>query len=250
MSKVYGYCRCSTDENKQDISRQVRELKEMGAVPETIFTEYISGMKENKVELQKLLNVIRSGDTLAVTELSRLTRSTKQLCDIIETVKQKKIRLIIKDSITIDCTNGTLDPMTAACLHITGVFAELERNIISERTRSGMKNARAKGKQIGRPHTTIDDLPDFFYRDYEYLMHGMSSKTDTAKYLNISRPTLNKYIRLYSVIYDYAAEYNERFGQIFPIARLKINYKYSEILNIAVECLEQRKNIYAMGFLK
>jgi len=66
MSKVYGYCRCSTDENKQDISRQVRELKEMGAVPETIFTEYISGMKENKVELQKLLNVIRSGDTLAV----------------------------------------------------------------------------------------------------------------------------------------------------------------------------------------
>ena len=81
MSKVYGYCRCSTDENKQDISRQVRELKEMGAVPETIFTEYISGMKENKVELQKLLNVIRSGDTLAVTELSRLTRSTKQLCD-------------------------------------------------------------------------------------------------------------------------------------------------------------------------
>ena len=65
MSKVYGYCRCSTDENKQDISRQVRELKEMGAVLETIFTEYISGMKENKVELQKLLNVIRSGDTLS-----------------------------------------------------------------------------------------------------------------------------------------------------------------------------------------
>ena len=248
MSRVYGYCRCSTDENKQDISRQVRELKEMGAVPETIFTEYISGMKENKVELQKLLNVIRSGDTLAVTELSRLTRSTKQLCDIIETVKQKKIRLIIKDSIIIDCTNGTLDPMTAAFLQITGVFAELERNIISERTRSGMKNARAKGKQIGRPHTTVDDLPDFFYRDYEYLMHGMSSKTDTAKYLNISRPTLNKYIRLYSVIDDFAAEYNERFGQIFPIERLKMNYNYSEILDIAIKCLEHGKDVHSLGF--
>ena len=109
MEKVYGYCRCSTDENKQDISRQVRELKEMGAVPETIFTEYISGMKENKVELQKLLNVIRSGDTLAVTELSRLTRSTKQLCDIIETVKNKQIKLIIKDSITIDCSSLSPD---------------------------------------------------------------------------------------------------------------------------------------------
>ena len=250
MKKVYGYCRCSTDENKQDISRQVRELKEMGAVSETIFTEYISGMKENKVELQKLLNVIRSGDTLAVTELSRLTRSTKQLCDIIETVKNKQIKLIIKDSITIDCTNGTLDPMTAAFLQITGVFAELERNMISERTKSGLRNAKAKGKRIGRPPTNVDDLPDFFYRDYEYLMHGISSKTDTAKYLNISRPTLNKYIRLYSVIYDYAAEYNERFGHIFPIARLKMDYKYSEILNIAVKCLEQGKNIYAIGVLK
>ena len=65
MSKVYGYCRCSTDENKQDISRQVRELKEMGAVPETIFTEYISGMKENKVELvglKALQDAINSTD--------------------------------------------------------------------------------------------------------------------------------------------------------------------------------------------
>ena len=81
-------------------------------------------------------------------------------------------------------------------------------------------------------------------------MHGISSKTDTAKYLNISRPTLNKYIRLYSVIYDYAAEYNERFGHIFPIARLKMDYKYSEILDIAVKCLEQGKDTYAMGFIK
>ena len=81
-------------------------------------------------------------------------------------------------------------------------------------------------------------------------MHGLSSKTDTAKYLNISRPTLNKYIRLYSVIYDYAAEYNERFGQIFPIEKLKMNYKYSEILDMVVKCLEQGKDVYAIGILK
>ena len=81
-------------------------------------------------------------------------------------------------------------------------------------------------------------------------MHGLSSKTDTAKYLNVSRPTLNKYIRLYSVIYDYAAEYNERFGQIFPIEKLKMDYKYSEILDMVVKCLKQGKDIYAMGFLK
>ena len=138
--------------------------------------------------------------------------------------------------------------MTAAFLQITGVFAELERNMISERTKSGLRNAKAKGKRIGRPLTTVDDLPDFFYRDYEYLMHGLSSKTDTAKYLNISRPTLNKYIRLYSVIDDFAAEYNERFGQIFPIERLKMNYNYSEILDIAIKCLEHGKDVHSLGF--
>ena len=81
-------------------------------------------------------------------------------------------------------------------------------------------------------------------------MNGLSSKTDTAKYLNISRPTLNKYIRLYSVIYEYAAEYNERFGQIFPIEKLKMNHKYSEILDMAVKCLKFGKDVYAMGILK
>ena len=196
MSKVYGYCRCSSDENKQDISIQVRELKEMGAVPETIFTEYISGMKENKVELQKLLNVIRSGDTLAVTELSRLTRSTKQLCDIIETVKNKQIKLIIKDSITIDCTNGTLDPMTAAFLQITGVFAELERNMISERTKSGLRNAKAKGKPIGRPQTTLDDIPANFLRHYPQYKKGAFNLTELARLCGISRTTAYKYIGL------------------------------------------------------
>ena len=75
----------------------------------------------------------------------------------------------------------------------------------------------------------------------------MSGKTDTAKYLNVSRPTLNKYIRLYSVIYDYAATYNERFNQIFPIAKLKMDYKYSEILNIVVKCLELGKYVYEIG---
>jgi DNA invertase Pin-like site-specific DNA recombinase len=250
MSKVYGYCRCSTDENKQDITRQVRELKEMGAAPETIFTEYISGMKENKVEFQKLLNVIQAGDTLAVTELSRLTRSTRQLCDIIETVKQKQIRLIIKDSITIDCTSGSMDPMTAAFLQITGVFAELERNMISERTKSGMKNARAKGKQIGRPHTTLDDLPKHFYIDYEYIKGGRMNRSDTAADMKISRPTLNKYIKLYSVIDEAAERYQDKFNQEFPIGEILWKHKYSEVPEIIENCLKKSKDVYELDYVR
>lgn len=87
---IYGYARCSTNEQLQDINRQVRELKLKGASDTTIYLEYESGTKVDRVELLKLLNVIKIGDTLIVTEVSRITRSTKQLCEIIELAKAKK----------------------------------------------------------------------------------------------------------------------------------------------------------------
>ena len=80
---IYGYARCSTNEELQDIQRQVRELKQLGATEETIYLEYESGTKTNRAELFKLLNVVKHGDTILTTEVSRITRSTKQLCDII-----------------------------------------------------------------------------------------------------------------------------------------------------------------------
>lgn len=196
MTKVYGYCRCSTNDTKQDVNRQVRELKEMGAKAETIYTEYVSGMKQDKTELNKLLDVIAVGDTLAVTEVSRITRSTKQLCDIIELVKAKKIKLVIKNSITIDCTNGELDAMTKAFLQMAGVFSELEHDMICSRVKSGVANARAKGKQIGRPKATLADVPDKVKDKYSLYKSGELTKSEYAKVCGISRPTLDKYINL------------------------------------------------------
>ena len=140
---IYGYARCSTTEDKQDINRQTRELKQLGATDETLYFEYESGTKIDRAELNKMFNAVREGDTIVTTEVSRITRSTKQLWDIIELCKQKRLKLIIKDSITIDCTSGDVDPMTNAFLQMSGVFAELERNIISERVKSGMRNAKA-----------------------------------------------------------------------------------------------------------
>ena len=84
---IYGYARCSTNEKMQDIDRQVRELKQQGATDTTIYLEYESGMKADRAELQKLLSVVQSCDTIIATEVSRITRSTKQLCDIIELAK-------------------------------------------------------------------------------------------------------------------------------------------------------------------
>ena len=196
MARVVGYCRCSTNDTKQDIDRQVRELKAMGATDKTIYKEYVSGMKQNKTELNKLFDIIGEGDTLTVTEISRITRSTKQLCDIIDTVKAKKIKLVIKNSITIDCTNGELDAMTKAFLQMAGVFGELEHDMICSRVKSGVANARAKGKQIGRPQITLAQIPDKVKDKYNLYKTGELTKCEYAKICGISRPTLDKYINL------------------------------------------------------
>ena len=88
----------------------------------------------------------------------------KQLCEIINIIKNKKLQLNIVGSINVDCTNGQIDPMTNAFVQMSGVFAELELRIIRERVRSGMQNAKAKGGKIGRPQTTVDEIPQIFNR--------------------------------------------------------------------------------------
>ena len=106
-----------------------------------------------------LLRNAEPGDTIITLEVSRLSRSTKQLCDIIDVVKEKKLRLTIVGSITIDCRNGEIDPMSEAFLQMAGIFGSLELAMIRARVKSGMANAAAKGKQIGRPQTTKKDIP-------------------------------------------------------------------------------------------
>ena len=194
MPIVYGYARCSTDESRQDIDRQKRELFAMGVKEEKhIYWEYESGTKTDRAELMKLLDVIREGDTVAATEVSRLTRSTKQLCEILQIVQEEQIRLLI-GSFSVDCRSSDIDPMTKGMLMMWGVFAEMERDIISQRVRSGMKNAAAKGKQIGRPKTTAKTLPDKFWKYYNLYEQGEITVSECARLMGCSRTTVYKYI--------------------------------------------------------
>ena len=190
----YGYARCSTNESKQDIQRQVKELKNAGA--EQIFLEYEHGDSAVKQELLSLLEQAQEGDTIYTLEVSRLARSTKQLCEIIETVKDKKIRLVIVGSITVDCSNGQIDPMTNAFIQMSGVFAELELRIIRERVRSGMANAKAKGVKIGRPQTTTEQIPQIFFRHYPSFKSGNLNLSEFARVCGLSRTTVYKYVGL------------------------------------------------------
>lgn len=196
MNNIYGYARCSTDESRQDIQRQTRELISLGATEGTIYYEYESGTNRDRVEWTKLLNIANEGDTIVTTEVSRLSRSTQHLCEIIEIVKDKKLKLVIGTTMTIDCSKGELDPMTNAFLQMSGVFAELERNMISQRVKSGMANAKSKGKIIGRPTTTVDDIPSIFLKHYPKYKNKQINVSELARLCDMSRTTIYKYIKL------------------------------------------------------
>ena len=150
-------------------------------------------MKKN---LQLLLESAEAGDTIITLEVSRLSRSTRQLCDVIDTIKQKHLRLVIVGSITIDCRKGDIDPISKAFLEMSGVFAELELSMIRARVKSGMQNARDKGKRLGRRPTTKDDIPSVFYKHYPSFLSGTLNVSELARICGLSRPTVYKYKRL------------------------------------------------------
>ena len=190
----YGYARCSTTEEKQDINRQIRELKAAGA--EEVIFEYEHGDAKVKQNLQMLLETAQPQDTIITLEVSRLSRSTQQLCEIIDVIRTKHLRLVIVGSITIDCRNGQTDPMSEAFLQMAGVFSQLELAMIRARVKSGMANAKAKGKQIGRKPTTKDDIPAIFYKHYPSYAAGKLNVSELARVCGFSRPTVYKYLRL------------------------------------------------------
>ena len=191
---IYGYARCSTNEDKQDINRQIRELKAAGA--EEMVFEYEHGDSKIKKNLSMLLENVQEGDTILTLEVSRLTRSTQQLCEIIDVIRDKRLRLIIVGSITIDCRNGQTDPMSEAFLQMAGVFAQLELAMIRARVKSGMENAKAKGKKIGRPQTTRDDIPTVFFKHYPTYVAGRMNVSELARVCGLSRPTIYKYLKV------------------------------------------------------
>ena len=192
---IYGYARCSLAEEKgQDLNRQVRELKAAGA--QEIITEREHGDSKIKKNLDLLLEAAKEGDTLICTEVSRLSRSTQQLCEIVELVKRKHLCLVIIGSITVDCRNGQIDPMSQAFIQMSAVFAELELSIIRARVKSGMANAKAKGKKIGRRPTTKDDIPAMFYKHYPAYAAGQLNVSELARVCGLSRPTVYKYLKM------------------------------------------------------
>lgn len=194
-SKVWGYCRCSTSESKQDVAYQVDALIQRGVDVTNIRSEYVSGRKDNRVVLNSLFDEMNDGDTLIVTDITRLCRSTRGLCDIIDLIIVRKFRLIV-GSIDIDCRNGSLDPMIEGMLKVNAVFGEMEAKLKIHQIKLGLDTAVKNGKKLGRPTTSYDDIPKVFMQYYPKYKNGSLNKMAFARVTQLSYPTIYKYLNI------------------------------------------------------
>ena len=183
MVKI-GFARVST--LQQDLNEQIRILQEYGC--KKIFSGKHSGVSiKNKAQLDELLNYIREGDVVVVTKLDRLGRSLTQCLNTLELFKKRKVGFIaIQQGIN---TQTQDNPMGTALIQLLGIFAELERNFIVERTQEGKRAKLAAGQKNalgGRPPKVTDKLRREIYKDFE---KGVSINIATQKY-NLSRATI------------------------------------------------------------
>ena len=179
-----AYVRVSTIEQNEE--RQIEGLKKYNI--EKWLTEKASAKDTNRPELQNLLEFAREGDTIYIHDFSRLARSTKDLLDLVDTFNRKKVNLVSnKENLDTSTPTGKL------MLTMIAAINEFERANLLERQKEGIAIAKRKGIYKGRKAVSIPDFKVYYNR---YLQREIS-KSELAKELQISRPTLDKQIKLY-----------------------------------------------------
>jgi DNA invertase Pin-like site-specific DNA recombinase len=180
LSKV-GYARVSTI--SQNLDSQLDMLKKAGC--DRIFTDKISGTSSERTGWTELLNYVRKGDKIVVTELSRMTRSLNHLLDTVRTLESKGVELI---SIRENIDNSTA--IGRAFLHIMGSIHQMEKELKAERAAAGKISAKARGRVGGRPATDPEKL------EQARILYSNSEKTanEVCKSVGIGRRTFFSYL--------------------------------------------------------
>lgn len=179
---LLGYARVSTDE--QDHALQLDALRQAGC--ERVFVETASGSRVDRAELAKLIEQAREGDTLVVWRLDRLGRSLRHLIDLSEQLQARGIGL---RSLTEAIDTST--PAGRFLFSVLGALAAMEREIIIERTRAGLRAAAARGRRGGRPPA----LDEAKVRAAKAMMRGGEMTTaEVAKQLGVSPSTLYRHL--------------------------------------------------------
>ena len=177
-----GYAWVSS--NGQSLDSQEDALKRVGC--EKVYFEKESGGKDDRPVLNEVLNFLREGDTLVVYKLDRLGRSTRKLLELIEDLKERGV-----DFISLSDSIDTTTPQGRFFFTVMAAFAEMERDLIRERTKAGLKAARARGRKGGRPQKAKKDVDKAvkLYNTGEYTVPEIEKMT------GVSKPTLYRYLK-------------------------------------------------------
>lgn len=193
----YLYGRCSTNEERQNLLRQIKFGEAHGVKPENMFKEYISGSKDKRPELDRLLSIVKEGDTIYCSSIDRLTRSLKHFMSLIEFAKEKKIKFVLGD-FEVDC-RGTLSALMQGQLLMLSMVAEVMRLMIVESVNDGLAAARSEGRIGGQPKLTRNRIyrknPDVakYYIDY---IENRINFTEFCRLCVISRNTGYRYLKV------------------------------------------------------
>lgn len=142
--RLVGYARVSTDDQRLDL--QMDALAKAGVPEDSIYTDYASGIAPKRKGFEMCMKALREGDVLVVWKLDRLARSVTQLITVMEMLRTKEIELrVITQNIDTTSAFGKF------IFHIFAALAEMERELISERTKAGIAAARRRGRHPGRP---------------------------------------------------------------------------------------------------
>jgi len=179
----FGYMRVSTID--QNLDRQEEALKEAGC--EKIFFERVTGTKMKRPELTKLLEQLREGDTVVITDLTRLSRSTSDLISLVKQFTEKGVSLKSLKEDWLDNTSAQGKLMFT----IFSGLVQFELDLTSERTIEGMAIAKSKGKKIGRKAVDQEQIEYAFH----LLDKGNITITEVAEKVGITRMTLHRYIK-------------------------------------------------------
>ena len=177
-----GYARVSTEE--QNLDRQLDSLKEVGC--EKIFQEKITGTKKERPELDKLMEQLRGGDLIIISDLTRLSRSVKDLFSLVDQIEKKGANIKSLKESWMD----TSTPQGKLMFTIFAGISQFERDLISQRTLEGLAAARARGRKGGRPKKDEKAIT-LALKMYQEKMYSISEIT---KATGVSKTTIYRYI--------------------------------------------------------
>ena len=195
--KTVAYLRVST--GSQDLANQKMAVLDY-AKPQRFtvdrFVEAQASSRKTPAErgIDDLLGTLDAGDRLIVSELSRLGRSLGQVIRIVDELVKRKVRFVaIKEAIRFE---GKQDMQTKVMIALFGLFAEVERDLISQRTKEGLAAARAKGRLLGRPKGALGKSKlDGKEEEIRMLLEKTVSKASIAKIVGVSRTALHHFIK-------------------------------------------------------